>query len=116
MPDKGPQKPSQTEDEYFTREDAEKKRKLALQVKRETAADEARRLRDLHFMHCPKCGMEMHEVKLLGVDVDVCFSCDGIFLDKDELAHLQRQAQTGKPGVVDAILNWFRPETKAPGR
>ena len=44
MPDKGTQKPSQTEEEYFAREEAEKKRKLALQVKKEMAGDEARRL------------------------------------------------------------------------
>jgi hypothetical protein len=112
MPDRGPQKPSQTEDEYFAREDAEKKRRLALQVKKETAAGEAQRLKDLHFMRCPKCGMEMHEVPYRGVDVDVCFSCNGIFLDQGELERLKKE--TG--AVMGAILNWFRPETAAPGR
>jgi uncharacterized protein len=112
MPDKGPQKPSQTEEEYFAREDAEKKRRLALQVKKETAADAARRLKELHFMRCPKCGMEMHEVKYRGVDVDVCFSCNGVFLDHGELESLKKE--TG--AVMGAILNWFRPETAAPGK
>jgi len=113
MPDRGPQKPSQTEEEYFAREDAEKKRRLALQVKKETVAGEARRLKDLHFMRCPKCGMEMHEVRFRGVDVDVCFSCNGIFLDQGELELLKKE-ETG--GVMGAILNWFRPETAAPGK
>lgn len=113
MPDKGPPKPSQTEDEYFAREDAEKKRRLALQLKKETAADEVKRLKELHFMHCPKCGMEMHEVRFRGVDVDVCFSCNGIFLDQGELEHLKKEESHG---VMGAILNWFRPETTAPGR
>jgi uncharacterized protein len=113
MPDKGPQKPSQTEDEYFTREDAEKKRRIALEVKKQTAVEEARRLRDLHFMRCPKCGMQMHEVKYRGVDVDVCFSCHGVFLDQGELELLSKHEPHG---VMDAILNWFKPETKAPGR
>jgi RNA polymerase-binding transcription factor DksA len=111
MSDKGtPGKPSTTEDEYFVREDAEKKRKLALQLKKETEESERKRLRDLHFMHCPKCGMQMQEVKLRGVDVDVCFSCSGVFLDKGELEHLEKPESRG---VMSAILNWFKPESKA---
>ena len=102
-------KPSTTEDEYFVREDAEKKRKLALQTKKETELAEQQRLKALHFMRCPKCGMEMHEVRLRGVDVDVCFSCNGVFLDQGELEHLQKPESKG---VMSAILNWFKPELK----
>ena len=112
MSDRGsPGKPSTTEEEYFVREDAEKKRRLALQAKKETAAAEQKRLKELHWMRCPKCGMELHEVKLRGMDVDVCFSCNGIFLDQGELEHLQKNPQ---PGIVAAVLNWFKPETKNP--
>ena len=108
MSDKGtPGKPSTTEDEYFVREDAEKKRKLALQAKKEMEVAERQRLKALHFMHCPKCGMEMHEVRLRGVDVDVCFACNGVFLDQGELEHLQKPESKG---VMSAILNWFKPE------
>lgn len=113
MADSNIVKPSSAEDEYFVKEDAEKKRKLALQVKKETAADEQRRLRDLHWMRCPKCGMEMHEVKYGNLDVDVCFACGGIYLDKGEIEHIQKR---GSAGVMGSILNWFRDETKAPGR
>jgi uncharacterized protein len=112
MAEKGPQKPSQTEDEYFALEDAEKKRRLALQVKKETAADEAKRLKKLHFMRCPKCGMEMHEVRFRNLDVDVCFACGGIFLDKGEIDVIAAPQQKG---IMAAILNWLRPETRAPG-
>ena len=112
MSDRGsPSKPSSTEDEYFVREDAEKKRKLALQVKKETEAAELRRLKELHFMRCPKCGLQMQEVKYSGVDVDVCFACGGVFLDKGELESISKP---GKDGVMSAILNWFKPETGAP--
>lgn len=106
-----PGKPSNTEDEYFVREDAEKKRKLALDLKRQLRADEAKKLKDLHFMHCPKCGMPMHEVRMRGVDVDVCFACSGIFLDQGELEHLEKPESKG---VMSAILNWFKPETTKP--
>jgi len=109
MSDRGaPNKPSQTEDEYFVREDAEKKRKLAIQVKRETKDSELKALKELHFMHCPKCGLKMQEVKYKHVDVDVCFSCGGVFLDKGELEHITLKEET--KGVMSAILNWLGPE------
>jgi hypothetical protein len=111
MSDRGaPNKPSQTEDEYFVREDAEKKRKLALQVKRETKESELKALKDLHFMHCPKCGLGMQEVKYKSVDVDVCFACGGVFLDKGELERIAQKDET--KGVMSAILNWLTPEGK----
>ncbi len=103
-------KPSQTEDDYFAKEDAEKKRKLAQKVHQDMAADEARRLRDLHHGHCPNCGQQMHEVKLRGVPVDICFACQGIFLQHGDVEAFQRQINEGKRGVVAAILNWLKPE------
>ncbi len=112
MSDRGtPGKASTSEEEYFVREDAEKKRKLALQAKKEKQADELKQLKDLHFMRCPKCGLQMHEVKLRGVDVDVCFSCNGVFLDQGELELLEKPESRG---VMSSILNWFKPETKKP--
>ncbi|MEI7704695.1 MAG: zf-TFIIB domain-containing protein [Deltaproteobacteria bacterium] len=103
-------KPSHTEDDYFAREDAEKKRKLAQKVHKDMAADEARRLRDLHHGHCPNCGQEMNEVKLRDVPVDVCFACHGIFLQHGDVEAFQHQINEGRRGVVAAILNWLKPE------
>ena len=111
MSDRGaPNKPSTTEDEYFVREDAEKKRKLALQAKKEKQEAELKQLKALHWMHCPKCGLGMHEVKYKGVDVDVCFSCGGVFLDRGELEHITTKEET--KGVMSAVLNWLKPEAK----
>jgi uncharacterized protein len=111
MSDRGtPGKPSTTEEEYFVREDAEKKRKLALQAKKDKEASELKRLKELHFMKCPKCGLDLHEVKFAGVDVDVCFACNGVFLDKGELEAITRHESAG---VMAAILNWFKPEAGA---
>jgi hypothetical protein len=99
------------EEEYFVREDAEKKRKLALLVKKETEAAELVRLKALHFMRCPKCGLGLQEVKYQGIDVVVCFACNGIFLDRSEL---ERIVLHPPHGLVDAILNWFKGETHGP--
>lgn len=111
MTDRGPTRPSATEDEFFAKEDVEKKRKLALQVAKQMAADEKKRLRDLHHMHCPRCGMKMQEMKLHSFQVDVCFSCGGAFLGQGEMKHIAAPAQKG---VMAAILNWFRDETQGP--
>jgi len=106
-------KPSQPEEDWFAKEDAEKKRKLAHRVRQDMAVDDAKRLRDLHHGHCPGCGQQMHEVKLRTVPVDVCFSCNGIFLQHGEIEAFQRQINEGRRGVVAAILNWFHPEPPA---
>jgi hypothetical protein len=112
MSDRGtPGKPSTTEDEYFVREDAEKKRRIALELKHQMEHVEQERLKQLHWMHCPKCGQSMHEMRYRGVAVDVCFSCNGVFLDQGDLEHLEKPESRG---VMSAILNWFKPELKRP--
>lgn len=107
----GTQKPSQQEGEYFARENAENKRRLALQVRRETAEAERERLKALHHMRCPKCGMEMHEVRLQELEVDLCFACGGAFLDRDDIDVIAAPRQKG---IMAAILNWLRPEWETP--
>ena len=111
MPDRGPNKPSATEDEFFAREDLEKKRKLAQQVSKQLSADERARLKALHHMHCPRCGMEMQEVHFGKLTVDVCFACNGAFLDRGEIEVIAAPQQKG---IMGAILNWFKEETHHP--
>lgn len=95
------------ENEYFVREDTERIRKLAHGLHRELDAVERERRRALHWMRCPRCGIEMHEVRYRGMTVDVCLECHGIFLDEHELMHLARPPAHG---VMSGILNWFRQE------
>jgi hypothetical protein len=113
MTEKGVPTPSTPEDEYFVRENAERMRRLTLEAKRTMAAEEQKRLRDLHYMHCPKCGMEMKEVKYGKIDVDACFACGGVFLDKGEMDVIAHPAQKG---IMGAILNLFKDETYRPGK
>lgn len=48
-------------------------------------AGERERLRDLHYMKCPKCGHDMREEALQGVNVDRCTFCEGLYFDAGEL-------------------------------
>jgi hypothetical protein len=99
------------EDEYFVREDAEKKRRIAQEMKKEMAEEQQKALRELHHMHCPKCGMKLQEIRFREIDVDTCFSCGGIFLDKGEIDVIAAPQQKG---IMSAILNWFKEETDRP--
>ncbi|NTW28850.1 MAG: hypothetical protein HGA39_05740 [Coriobacteriia bacterium] len=40
-------------------------------------------------MQCPKCGIEMDEVRKLDVVIDVCGRCGGTWLDRGELDKLR---------------------------
>ena len=80
-----PLKPTSKEDEYFAREECIKLRKLAAKSQHEMAADEKKKLKELHWMHCPKCGMQLNTIEINKVEVDKCFSCGGIYLDDGEL-------------------------------
>jgi hypothetical protein len=98
-------KPSSTEEEFFVREDAEKRRKLALAVKREAAVAELNRLREMHHMRCPKCGAELQATSFRGVEVDLCGSCGGFFLDAGEIDRVERPEANG---VLAALREWIR--------
>jgi len=99
------QKRSSAEDEFFVREDAEKKRRLALAAKRQTGEAERERLRALHHMRCPKCGMELKTVAFRGVEADLCFTCGGLFLDRGEIDLIARPEQKG---IMAGILGLLR--------
>lgn len=101
------EKPSNTEDDYFAREEIEKKRKLAFKARAELAAAEKKKLKELHKGHCPNCGMKMQTVKKGPIEVDSCFNCGGIFLDQGELEALVHQRRDTHP-VMEAILNWVK--------
>jgi hypothetical protein len=98
-------KASDTEEEYFARENAERMRKLAAEQKKALAEGERDELRRLHQMRCPKCGMELKEINVRGVEVDRCFSCNGTWLDAGELEKLAKgQAENT---VMAAVLRVF---------
>ena len=59
-----PVKPSENEEKYFV--ELELRRRLDAERARhaEMAAAERRRLKELHHMHCPKCGQRLAPARL----------------------------------------------------
>ena len=64
------------EEEYFARQEIEGRRKLAEKRQAKLLAEERERARALHFMKCPKCGMQLEEIAFGNVRIDKCFSCE----------------------------------------
>ncbi len=92
--------PSKPEDEYFSKIEAEKKKKLSEEIKQALDAEERKKLKEAHWMHCPKCGMDLHAVVFRGVTVDKCFGCQGVFLDDGELEKIAGEESGFLPGLM----------------
>ncbi len=45
-------------------------------------------------MHCPKCGQKLSPEKCGEVEIDVCPSCKGVWLDQGELGTIIQNADT----------------------
>lgn len=100
----GIDKPSKAEDEYFARQELERRKKWAAEQSAKMAADEKERIRQAHWMKCPKCGMDLKEIELHNVKVDQCASCGGIFLDAGEIDQITKHDE----GVVSRVFSIFR--------
>lgn len=97
-------KPSRAEDEYFAKQELERRKKWAQEQGAKMAAEEKEKVKQLHWMKCPKCGMDLAEIELHGVKVDQCANCGGVFFDKGELDQVEKHGH----GVMDRVFSLFR--------
>jgi hypothetical protein len=94
-----PVQPSEREEEYFARQEMKKRLEQQRQQAASVAEAEKKRLRELHFMHCPKCGTGLEETVMDEVMVDICPVCHGVWLDDGEMAKLTET----KSGVLQSL-------------
>ncbi len=99
-----PNKPSGQEEEYFARLEFEKKKKAEVESHARMVEEEKHKLKELHFMHCPKCGMNLITIDYKGIAVDRCSGCDGIWLDAGELEAITRLEKSG----LDKLFSLFK--------
>jgi hypothetical protein len=97
-------KPSRAEDEYFARQEIERRKKWAKEQAEKLATGEKDKLRDLHYMKCPKCGMDLATIEFHGIKVDQCGNCHGVFFDAGEVEELLGKDQ----GVIGKVLSIFK--------
>lgn len=105
------EKPSQNEDEYFARQNAELVNKQRDELARKNAEAERR----THLMKCPKDGYDLATSTHHGVSIDVCSHCGGMWLDAGELEQLA--SHEDRPGLLgrvigDVLTTLRRRETK----
>ncbi len=100
-----PVKPATKEEEYFARLELERKKKAAQEEAARLAEAEKQKLKELHWMRCPKDGSELVETEFRGVKVDVCPTCGGMWLDAGELDDL---AQTESGGFLGGLSKFFK--------
>ena len=96
-----PVKPSDNEDQYFLEQELKKLLEKSRKEQAAMAGTEKKRLKDLHFMHCPKCGQKLATEKYGRVEVDVCGGCQGLWLDASELTTILESEK--KRGLLHAF-------------
>jgi acetyl-CoA carboxylase beta subunit len=91
------------EDDWFLQnekkllEDARAAREKREAERRERETEEQRaKLKQLHWMKCPKCGHDLKPERLEGVEVDRCSFCEGFFVDAGELDELFLKKSAGQ--------------------
>ena len=78
-------KPNTAEDQHVLKQELNRQSEK-LQLEQQAAAGmEQRRLAELHWMRCPKCGQELVTENHGPVEIDLCPNCRGLWLDANEL-------------------------------
>jgi hypothetical protein len=94
--------PSDSEDEYFKRQELHRVKRERETTARKTEVQERERLKELHWMRCPKCGMELAEIAYRDVHVDACFACGGMYLDYGEV---EKILEFKEPGTMRKMMS-----------
>jgi Zn-finger nucleic acid-binding protein len=82
------------EDTYF----AVKEHELIEEMKADFQKLEAAR-RDRQIVNCPRCPGKLQRYEFMGFVLDRCGTCEGVWLNKGELAGIVRRAARGPLGA-----------------
>ncbi|MBN1610108.1 MAG: zf-TFIIB domain-containing protein [Polyangiaceae bacterium] len=99
-----PVRPTDKEQEYFARQEFERRKKAEQERQDALAQAERARLQKLHYMKCPKCGMDLVEIDYRGLKVDKCTGCEGVWLDPGELESVSAMDRPS----LDRLFSVFR--------
>ncbi len=83
------------ENKYFEKIEAEKKAKLAEELRQQRDAEALVTRKEQHWLKCGKCGADMDTVIFRGVEIEVCPDCGAVLLDQGELEQLAGKDQSG---------------------
>jgi hypothetical protein len=95
---------NENEEEYFIRLEFERAKKVEEELKKKMLEDERSSLKELHYMRCPKCGMQLVEIDYKGIKIDKCTECNGVWLDHGELEAIVNLDKS----VISRLLSGFK--------
>ena len=96
-------KPSNNESEFIAKIEFEKLKKLEEESTKGLIEKEKLEIKQLHYMRCPKCGMQLIELAYDQIKIDKCSSCEGIWLDAGELDEIMNDSK----GMLQNFLSIF---------
>ncbi len=99
-------KPSNNEEEFIAREEAEKLYRVHQERLKAEDTQKAEADKKLHWMKCPKCGYDLEVIKWRQVEIDKCFRCGVIALDDGELEQLA--GQENDTGLLSGLSKLFK--------
>ena len=94
---------SENEEQYIAKMEYEKLKVLREKEKERINNEEIARLKELHWMRCPKCGMELVEIDYKSIRLDKCTSCNGLWFDQGEVESLIKEDK----GTMEKIFSIF---------
>ena len=96
-------KPSEKEAEFISRMEFEKRKKIEEEKHKHLKLAEKKRLKELHNMRCPKCGMELIEIDYKDIKVDKCSECEGVWLDDGEVEAISKFEKAGLDKLLSVV-------------
>lgn len=83
------------ENRYFEKLEAEKRARLARELRAQREAEALATRKAAHWNKCGKCGADMDTRVFRGVEIEVCADCGAVLLDQGELEALAGQDKSG---------------------
>ena len=100
-----PVTPSDQEDEYFARQEFERRKREMADRDQRVAAQEREQILKLARGRCPKCAAGLVTMTFRGVELDKCSACGGLWFDTGELDRVLEEAGGG--GFLGGIKRIF---------
>jgi len=99
-----PIKPTGYEQNFIAKMEFDRRKAIEEEKRKKMEVDERNKLQKLHYMKCPKCGMELIEIDYKNIKVDKCSDCSGIWLDAGELEAIAKLDKS----LLDNVFSVFK--------
>jgi uncharacterized protein len=96
--------PSESEEEYFAKQEFERRKQALLATQSRDAEAERQRILTLAQGRCPKCASPLVAMTYRGVELDKCTGCGGLWFDTGELDRVMAQGGAGFLGGIKRIF------------